>query len=46
MISDWLLRRKYWEAAEGFVLRDDITVTIAAEAALLVLALGTDYYRA
>jgi Mlc titration factor MtfA (ptsG expression regulator) len=44
-ISDWLLRRKYWEAAQGFALRDDITVTIAAQAALLVLALGTDYYR-
>ena len=34
--SDWLLRHKHWEAAQGFALVDEITVTIAAQAALLV----------
>jgi len=28
--SDWLLRHKHWEAAHGFALVDEITVTIAA----------------
>jgi Uncharacterized protein conserved in bacteria len=43
--SDWLLRHKHWEAAHGFVLSDEITVTIAAQAALLVLGLSVDEYR-
>ena len=43
--SDWLLRHKHWEAAHGFALTDDITVTIAAQAALLVLGLSVDEYR-
>jgi Mlc titration factor MtfA (ptsG expression regulator) len=43
--SDWLLRHKHWEAAQGFELSDAITVTIAAQAALLVLRLGVDEYR-
>ncbi len=43
--SDWLLRHKHWEAAHGFALLDEITVTIAAQAALLVLGLGVDEYR-
>jgi Mlc titration factor MtfA (ptsG expression regulator) len=43
--SDWLLRHKHWEAAQGFVLGDEITVTIAAQAALLVLGLSVDDYR-
>jgi Mlc titration factor MtfA (ptsG expression regulator) len=43
--SDWLLRHKHWEAARDFALVDDITVTIAAQAALLVLGLGVDEYR-
>ena len=43
--SDWLLRHKHWEAAHGFALVDEITVTIAAQAALLVLGLSTDEYR-
>ncbi|HZJ26448.1 MAG TPA: M90 family metallopeptidase [Acidimicrobiia bacterium] len=43
--SDWLLRHKHWEAARGFALSDDITVTIAAQAALLVLGLSVDEYR-
>jgi Mlc titration factor MtfA (ptsG expression regulator) len=43
--SDWLLRHKHWEAANGFALDDEITVTIAAQAALLVLGLNVDEYR-
>jgi Mlc titration factor MtfA (ptsG expression regulator) len=43
--SDWLLRHKHWESAHGFALADEITVTIAAQAALLVLGLSTDEYR-
>ena len=44
-IADWLLRHKHWEAANGFALTDEITVTIATQAALLVLGLGVDEYR-
>lgn len=44
-VSDWLLRHKHWEAANGFTLTDEITVTIAAQAALLVLGLDVDDYR-
>ena len=43
--SDWLLRHKHWEAAGGFALNDEITVTIAAQAALLVVGLSVDAYR-
>jgi Mlc titration factor MtfA (ptsG expression regulator) len=43
--SDWLLRRKHWEAATGFALDDEIRVTVAALAALLVLRLDVDEYR-
>jgi Mlc titration factor MtfA (ptsG expression regulator) len=43
--TDWLLRHKHWEAARGFALVDEITVTIAAQAALLVLGLSVDEYR-
>jgi hypothetical protein len=43
--SDWLLRHKHWEAAQGFALVDQITVTIAAQAALLVIGLGVHAYR-
>jgi Mlc titration factor MtfA (ptsG expression regulator) len=44
-IADWLLRHKHWEAAHGFELNDEILTTIAIQAAVPVLALGTDYYR-
>src|SRR4051812_3246394 len=44
-VADWLLRHKNWEAAHGFALDDTILTTIAVEAALLVLELGTDFYR-
>lgn len=44
-LTDWLLRKKHWEAARGFDLDDAIRVVIAAQAALLVLGLTTDHYR-
>jgi len=43
-ITDELLARKRWEAARGFTLDDTVRVVIAAQAALLVLNLGTDHY--
>jgi Mlc titration factor MtfA (ptsG expression regulator) len=43
--SDWLLRRKHWEAAGGFALDDMIRVTVAVQAALLVIGLDVDEYR-
>ena len=44
-LADWLLRHKNWEAAHGFTLDDVIRTTIAIEAAVLILALDTGYYR-
>ncbi|HUI48288.1 MAG TPA: M90 family metallopeptidase [Acidimicrobiia bacterium] len=44
-IADWLLKHKHWEPSNGFELNDKIRVTVAIEAAVLILGLGTDYYR-
>jgi Mlc titration factor MtfA (ptsG expression regulator) len=44
-VTDELLSRKRWEAAQGFELDDTVRVVIAAQAALLVLGLSTDHYR-
>lgn len=41
----WLVRRKHWEAARGFELTQEVVITIAASAALLVLGLDRDAYR-
>ena len=43
--SDWLLRHKRWEASGGFALTDEMRVTIAAQAALVILGLSVDEYR-
>src|SRR5689334_19232316 len=43
--SDWLLRHKHWEASHGFELDDEIVVTIAVLAAVLLLGLTLDEYR-
>jgi hypothetical protein len=43
--SDWLLRHKHWEASGGFALTDEIRVTIASQAAVLVLGLAVDEFR-
>lgn len=39
------LLAKRWEAARGFALDDEIRLTIAAQAALLVIGLDDDVYR-
>jgi Mlc titration factor MtfA (ptsG expression regulator) len=43
--TSWLLDKARWEAARGFTLTDDVPLTIAAQAALLVLGLGPPAYR-
>lgn len=40
-----LIARKTWEAAQGFALTDEMRVTIAAHAALLILGLDHSSYR-
>jgi Mlc titration factor MtfA (ptsG expression regulator) len=40
-----LVTDKRWEAARGFELTDEMQVTIAAQAALLVIGLGFEAYR-
>ena len=44
-IADWMLRHKHWEASRGFALDDQIRVTVAVGAALLVMRLGHEEYR-
>lgn len=44
-VADHLLSSKRWEAARGFELDDTVRVLIAAQAALLVLALDVEHYR-
>jgi Mlc titration factor MtfA (ptsG expression regulator) len=41
-----IVERKRWEAANGFALTDEIRTVIAAQAALLILGLDFDWYRA
>jgi Mlc titration factor MtfA (ptsG expression regulator) len=43
--SDWLLRHKHWEGSQGHDLTDEMTVTIAVQAALVVLGLSVHEYR-
>ena len=43
--ADWLLRHKHWEAANGFELDDTIIVTVAMQAAVLVLGLDVEELR-
>jgi len=40
-----LLSRKNWEAAKDFELTDEMTLMIAAQAALLILGLSFQHYR-
>jgi Mlc titration factor MtfA (ptsG expression regulator) len=40
-----LVGRKNWEAARGFAISDDMKVTVAVHAALLILNLDHSYYR-
>jgi Mlc titration factor MtfA (ptsG expression regulator) len=43
--SDWLLRHKRWESARDFTLTDEMAVTIAVQASMLILGLSVDEYR-
>ena len=42
---EWLVRTKHWEAARGFGLTQEIVLTVAAHAALLILGLDRRAYR-
>ena len=41
----WMVRRKRFEAARGFTLTQEVVLTIAAHACLLILGLGRDAFR-
>lgn len=43
-LTEWLLRHKSWEAANGFALDETIRTVIGAQAALLILGLTPDHY--
>ncbi|HZX56519.1 MAG TPA: M90 family metallopeptidase [Ilumatobacteraceae bacterium] len=43
-LADFIVANKRWEAARGFELTDDVVVTIAMEAAVLILGLDTSYF--
>ena len=42
--AEHLVSTKRWEAARGFTLSDEVVVTIAVQAAVLILGLDTDYF--
>jgi Mlc titration factor MtfA (ptsG expression regulator) len=44
-VVTWLVATRHWEAARGFTLEEHMTVTIAANAAVLAVGLGTGAYR-
>jgi hypothetical protein len=44
-LVEWMVRTKHWEAARGFALTQEIVVSIAAHAGLLVLGLDRRVYR-
>ena len=43
-LAEYLVANKRWEAAKGFDLTDEVIVTIAFQAAVLVLGLDTEYF--
>jgi Mlc titration factor MtfA (ptsG expression regulator) len=45
-LMEAIVEGKRWEAANGFALTDEIRTVIAAQAALLILGLDFDWYRA
>jgi Mlc titration factor MtfA (ptsG expression regulator) len=45
-LMEVIVEGKRWEAANGFALTDEIRTVIAAQAALLILGLDFDWYRA
>ncbi|CAN5558646.1 zinc-dependent peptidase [soil metagenome] len=44
-ITTILIAEKRWESSGGMVMSDEVKVTIAAQAALLLLGMEHDYYR-
>ena len=45
-LMEAILQEKRWEAASGFALTDEVRTVVAAQAALLILGLDFDWYRA
>jgi MtfA peptidase len=43
-LGEHLVVTKRWEAAKGFEMTDEVIVTIAMQAAVLILGLDTDYF--
>jgi MtfA peptidase len=43
-LGEHLVTSKRWEAARGFEITDEVVVTIAMQAAVLILGLDTDYF--
>jgi Mlc titration factor MtfA (ptsG expression regulator) len=43
-LAGYLVANKRWEGAKGFDLTDEVIVTIAFQAAVLILGLDTDYF--
>jgi Mlc titration factor MtfA (ptsG expression regulator) len=43
-LAEFIVATKRWEAANGFVLTDEVVVTIAMEAAVLLLGLDASYF--
>jgi Mlc titration factor MtfA (ptsG expression regulator) len=43
-LAEYLVANKRWEAAREFVMTDEVIVTIAFQAAVLILGLDTDYF--
>jgi len=44
-IARILIAEKFWEGCNGFVITDEVKVTISAQAALLLLGIEHDYYE-
>jgi len=43
-LAEYMVTNKRWEGAKGFVMTDEVIVTIAFQAAVLILGLETDYF--
>jgi len=43
-LADFIVATKRWEAARGFEVTDEVVVTIAAQAAVLILGLDSSYF--
>lgn len=44
-LIEWMIRTKRWEAARGFELTQEVVVSIAAQASLLILGVDRRVYR-